>query len=554
MKFDHQRAVLNLLALGTALVGLLTLSSTLLALIHLHRARLVIADAHISVIAGISLIYLAMSLRRGKYNAWLVSIAVYTYLLARNFRHFVFDDDLTRHYVELIGFNLIFPAAILVALLVYRRHFKVRSGFANFHLAIKRSLIILAIALLYGVAGFLLMDTKDFHQEISTTQAIHYTIDQYGLTTQDKPVTHSKKAVFFVDSLASASLASLGYVGLAFFSPIRFRLIHHRRDHEEAEALIKAKPTSSEDYFKLWPNDKVYFFNAKRSAFLAYRVSSGVALVVGDPIGAQHEVLGLIEEFQASCHLNDWRPAFIHVTKRNLKSYSSSGLSVQKIGEEAVVDLNKTIAGALTSKYFRHINNKFTKQGYSFELLSPPYNSSTINRLRQISDDWLEAPGRTERGFMMGYFSERYIQACQIAVVRDSRGKIQAYLNQVPTCKLGEANYDFLRHAIGSPGNINDYLMMNFIKHLKDQGFAKLNMGLCPLSGIDDGSSDGKVVDGILNFAYSRGGRFYSFAGLKRFKSKYEPVWEPRYIVYSGGLTGFGRTMSALLRAMSRTA
>lgn len=552
MRFDTERTTLNLLALGTALVGLVTLSGTLLALVHLHRARLVIADAHLSVIAGVSLIYLAMSLRRGKHNAWLVSLAVYAYLLTRNIRHFVFDDDITRHYLGLVGFNIILPAALLVGLLACRHYFKVRSGLLNFSLALKRSLIILAIAFLYGIAGFLLMDRQDFHQEISISQAGHYTIDQFGLTTQSKPITHTKRAVFFVDSLASVSLVSVAYVGLAFFSPIRFRLIHYRRDYEVAKNLTYQKALSSEDFFKLWPRDKVYFFNAERSAFLAYRVSGGVALAVGDPVGRRKDIRALTNQFVAFCRLNGWRPAFIHTSDVNLKIYSAAGLGVQKIGEEALVDLGKAVTGPLANKYFRHINNKFTKQGYDFELLAPPYDHEFMARLRQVSAGWLGQPGRAERGFMMGYFSEEYIQTCAVAVVRDPNGQIQAFLNQIPSCKPGEANYDFLRHAAGSPGNINDYLMLNFIKALCQQGFAKLNMGLCPLSGLDGAASDGKVIDGVLNFAYAKGGRFYSFAGLKRFKSKYEPDWQDRYVIYSGGLPGFGRTLNALLRVMTK--
>jgi lysylphosphatidylglycerol synthetase-like protein (DUF2156 family) len=49
---------------------------------------------------------------------------------------------------------------------------------------------------------------------------------------------------------------------------------------------------------------------------------------------------------------------------------------------------------------------------------------------------------------------------------------------------------------------------------------------------------------------YSNGDRFYSFSGLHRFKDKYHPDWQDRYIAYPGGVRNFTRILTALNRAM----
>jgi phosphatidylglycerol lysyltransferase len=182
--------------------------------------------------------------------------------------------------------------------------------------------------------------------------------------------------------------------------------------------------------------------------------------------------------------------------------------------------------------------------------MKPPHHQAIVKRLQTISQEWLEQPGRTERGLMMGYFSSEYLEQCEIMVVRDGAGTIQAFLNQIPSFNLEEANFDMLRQASGNPGNINDFLLLNFIDYLDQKDFKRLNLGLCPLAGLDKKETDYSLIDNALRFAYANGDRLYSFSGLHRFKSKYEPEWSDRYIVFRSGIRGFTRTLNALNRAM----
>jgi len=542
---------LNVVALLVALTGLITISSLLFALVHLRRSGVDSTDAHLTILAGLSLIYLATLLNRGKYTAWLVSLPIYVFLVVRNVRHFVIDFPHAMNYHSAAILNLVVPSATLLLLVLYRKLFTVRSEVRSFTTALTRSLVILLVAFVYGVAGFSLLDNHDFYQEISLPAAAHYTVDQFNLTTDKQIVAHTKRSRVFVDSLAVISLGAVFYSALALFSPIRFRLSNHSQDYEDIRRILARHATTSEDFFKLWPPDKAYFFNPLRSAAVAYKATHGVALIVGDPVGPKEEIHDLLRQFMGFCRINDWQPAFIHTEETNLKLYEQLGFEAQKIGEEAIISTEKFINHVGMTKDFRHIKNKFEKLGYGAEMLQPPHNQEILNRLRVISDDWLKGPGRAERGFMLGYFTYEYMQACKIMVARDDRGEIQAFINQVPSPTGNEANFDFLRHGRGSPGNINDFLMLNFISSLHAQGISRLSMGLSPLSGLEKANdSASRLLNGFLGFAYANGNRFYSFHGLKRFKTKYEPDWESRYIVYRGGLRGFTKTINSLMFAM----
>lgn len=545
-----QKCVLEIVAALVLLSGLLTISGVLLAVLHAHRVNIVLSDARFAVLVGLSFIYLASLLRRGKYNAWLIAVPLYGFLVVRNVRHFIFDIPDDGRLIPAI-LNLVVPVMAFLGLLIFRNQYNVHSEIRNFATALRRSAIILLVAFLYGTIGFQLFDMRDFHQEIPLLSGAHYTIDQFGLTTSQQLEPQTKRAHLFLDSLSIISLGSIFYVGVSLFAPIRFRLSYSTRDYEDMTRLLREHPSSSENFFKLWPRDKAYFFNPSRSAGLAYKSVSGVALVVGDPAGKNAEFGHLIMQFQEYCRVNDWEPAYVHTEAKNIPLYKSLGFDLQKIGEEAIVDTGHFVKTVMPNKYFRHIANRFEREKYVIEILEPPHSSAVLRRLYEVSNDWLKVPGRTERGFMMGYFNDSYMQQCPIMVARDRAGIIRAFINQVPGLNKDEANFDLLRHTSGSLGNVNDYLMLNFINYLHEQGVARLNMGLSPLAGLGAGyEKDRSATDNILSFTYSNASRFYSFKGLNRFKSKYEPAWEDRYIIYRGGLRGFSRTMTALIRAM----
>ena len=175
-----------------------------------------------------------------------------------------------------------------------------------------------------------------------------------------------------------------------------------------------------------------------------------------------------------------------------------------------------------------------------------------MSRLRDISDEWLQKPGREERRFLLGYHDDAYLQAGPLAVVRDEMQQIQGFMNILPSLKPATVNYDLLRCAADAPGNCNDFLLIGVLDHYAQAGYGFFNLGLAPLAGLTDkpASKDDTIVDSALRFVYSNGDRFYSFRGLHKFKDKYKPAWEPRYIAYPGGIRNFTRIVAALNKTM----
>ncbi|HEY4160812.1 MAG TPA: phosphatidylglycerol lysyltransferase domain-containing protein [Candidatus Saccharimonadales bacterium] len=512
-----------------------------------HGRRLDLLLVTVPQVAGLGFMYLGTLLLRRKYNAWLITLT----LLGVSF---VLDAWHMLLFPAVYGPGglprLVLMALLAAALWITRSAFRVRSDVRTFQQAVWVSALVLTVAFLYGVGGFTLLDDRDFHHEIGLAAAAHQTIDQFGLT-DNHPVAYTHRARLFLDSLSVISIAAVGYVAISFFGPIRVRLVSQTVQRAKASRLLDRYPSDLDDYFKLWPHDKLYYFDDTGEAVLAYHVSGGVALVAGSPFGDPSQFDLLLHGFLDLCFVNDWLPAFIHADARNRNLYEKHGFRLQKIGEEAVLDLDGFDTAA-HDKYFRQINNKFTRLGYRTEVVQPPHSVETLRTLRGISVEWLRRPGRAERGFMLGYFDETYLQQCALTLLHDADGRIQGFLNLVPTFEAGTTNYDLLRCAGAAPGNANDFLMLGAIAYLRGKGVRTLNLGLCPLSGVDTPEEDDEKtpIDQALRFAYANGDRFYSFSGLKRFKAKYRPEWEPRYIAYPGGVRNFTRVLAALNRAM----
>ena len=58
---------------------------------------------------------------------------------------------------------------------------------------------------------------------------------------------------------------------------------------------------------------------------------------------------------------------------------------------------------------------------------------------------------------------------------------------------------------------------------------------MAPLSGLQT-SPISPLWTRLGRFVYRQGEAFYNFEGLRTYRDKFHPVWEPRYLAYPGGL------------------
>ncbi|MBZ0186761.1 MAG: phosphatidylglycerol lysyltransferase domain-containing protein, partial [Candidatus Obscuribacterales bacterium] len=356
----------------------------------------------------------------------------------------------------------------------------------------------------------------------------------------------SRAARWFLDSLHGLEALAAAYTVYCFFRPIHYRLATHPDRLARASTILEKHGSDALDYYKLL-SDKSYFFHGY--SFVAYTTSLNVAICLGDPVGPEAELEELIRKISKFCHENDWKLAFLQVGSKNLALFEKLKFDVLKVGEDAVVDLNEFSEKTIKGKSFKSTIKKFEKQGFTLKRFSPPHEKQTIDTVESISSQWLSLPGRRERGFSLGWFARDELDKNDLFVLYDPESRAIAFVNQVKSYAPGEASIDMMRHGTDIPNGSMDFLFARLFEQLKEEGYERFNLGLAALSGVGD-KPDVSLEEKECHQIYEHMNRFFSYKGLRQYKSKFKPDWQERFLIYEGGTPGLIKTALAITRAV----
>jgi len=499
-------------------------------LVH-HPARFTLLAHHLpvpllrgswltGVLAGAVQLFLAWSLSRRKWQAWRIVVVV---LL------FSAGAQLLR---ELHYGQAAFSLGLLLLLLVLKPQFTAASDPPSVR---HGALVFLGAALftyLYGLLGFYLLD-RHFHQNFNLLDASRQTLAFLAWLDTPALARPNLLARWFLDSLAVIEAGGLAYGLVMVLQPVVYRRTVLAAERERARGILERHGRSSLAHLTLLP-DKTYFFSRSGQSFAAYTLVGNVAVALGDPVGPEEDIPRLISEFRDTCGENDWYPVFYQTLPDHLPGYHTAGFKSLKIGEEAVVELAGFSLAGSRRKSLRQSVGRMTRLGYTTELLEPPLGDDTLARLKEVSDQWLRLQTGGEKRFSLGWFDPSYLKPCPVMVVLDATGRFQAFANLIPEYRRNEGTIDLMRRRSAENG-LMDMLFIRLIEHFRERGYETFNLGLCPLAGVGDEPGAG-LQERAARFFYQHFNRLYSFKGLRRFKEKFDPCWEPRYLIYNSAL------------------
>ncbi len=280
--------------------------------------------------------------------------------------------------------------------------------------------------------------------------------------------------------------------------------------------------------------DKRLLFDDAGRGFLMYQIAGRSWVALGDPVGPPEVHEDLVWRFRELSDRHGGWAAFYQVTGERLPLYVDLGLAAVKLGEEARVPLaNFSLEGAARAD-LRQAHRRAERDGASFEVLPASRLSELMPQLQRISDAWLEEKATAEKRFSVGAFSASYLGNFPLALVR-CEGFPVAFANLWPSANKEELSVDLMRFGADAPRGAMDYLFIELMLWGRREGYRWFNLGMAPLSGLERHPL-APAWHRVGNFVFRHGEHFYNFDGLRRYKAKFDPVWEPRYLMAPGGM------------------
>jgi phosphatidylglycerol lysyltransferase len=301
---------------------------------------------------------------------------------------------------------------------------------------------------------------------------------------------------------------------------------------QTVNSIVAASPKTYANLALL--GDKQFLLSPSQTAFLMYAVQGRSWVAMGDPVGPQAEWDTLLWDFREMCDQHGGWPVFYQIGSERLDRYLDLGLSLLKLGEEALVNLDTFSLEGSQWRDLRYTHRKIQKEGFSFAVMDTPDVAAAMGQLEQVSDAWLADKKGGEKGFSLGYFSPAYIRQFPVAVVRQGQ-EIIAFANLWLGAGKQELSVDLMRYLPSGPDGVMDFLFSELMLWGKMQGYKYFNLGISPLSGMEEHPL-APLWHKTSGFLFSHGELFYHFQGLRKYKEKFSPEWLPKYLACPRGL------------------
>ena len=303
--------------------------------------------------------------------------------------------------------------------------------------------------------------------------------------------------------------------------------------HEMELASSIVNQQQSVDANFVFTEDKFLLFDDDNKAFVMFQVHGRRWISLGGPVGSEAESYELLWKFKQQAEDSRSQVVFYKVGNEHLEWYINAGFNLFKLGEEALINLHDfSLEGPLRSK-LRQSDSRAKRDGLTFTLTYPPHSKELISQLNIISDEWLVDKKVREKGFSLGKFDSIYLNRFPLALIYE-QGELSAFANVLITQDKQESTIDLMRHSNAASQITMEFLFIELILKLKEQGYSTFSLGMAPLSGLEN-RQGARKWDKFGSLIYKNGADFYNFDGLRTFKNKFKPEWKPKYLAIKQG-------------------
>lgn len=481
-----------------------------------------------TLMVGLLLVLLAHALRRRKRRAWR---AVCVLLPVGAALHILRWHQIGPAVVSLVLFAV---------MLVHRREFYAKADPRTRWRAVVNLVVMGAISV--GL-GLLVVSTRTGY-ELGHPSLFHRLEHVgYGLFGFEGPVDYSSDRV---SDLVAYLLGGLGLITAFTTAYLALRPEKPKpeltaEDEEKVRALLdRHGERDSLGYFAL-RRDKSVLFSPSGKAAISYRVVSGVMLASGDPVGDVEAWPGAIKVFMTEAREHAWVPAVMGCSEVGGEVWTrEAGLDALELGDEAIVDTSTFSLSGRAMRNVRQMVKRIERNGYSCQVRRvAELTAEERHRIADAAARWRGTD--TERGFSMalGRFGEPGDDACVVVTAHkapeegESGDDLKAVLHFVPWGPDGISLELMRRDRAADPG-LNELLIVAALQAVPAMGVRRVSLNFAMFrSALARGERIGagpvlRAWRGLLVFL----SRWFQIESLYKFNAKFQPEWEPRFLVF----------------------
>lgn len=480
-----------------------------------------------AVLSGLALLLLAGGIARGKRIAFRMTVVILLATIA-----FELVKDLDFEVAALFGW-------ILAGLWWFRAYFdadsdpwRMRWGLAVFFAG-------LLAAVVYALAGAAILQGQ-LQPEFGVTR----TLETLAASLAGSPSRYralTERADWFLGTLP---FVSYGLIIIALTQLLRPMLAPRAADAERSRLrrLLLSNGRNHISHLAVHGASSYHWNGEDRC--IAYSLLGRTALVLGDPVAPAGRIDVAARDFIAYCDRQDWIAAFYQVDDPS--PYRSLGMTSVPIGKEAIVEPSRFSLEGKKRADLRYAVNRCEKAGMRFVFGSAPAMASEYSeKLSAVSSSWLRSHHSPELGYSLGTLSTLSDPDITLGLAFAADGSLEAFVSWLPVPARKGWTLDLMRRRPDGSYGVIEALIVKSIEEARRRDIVEMSLGMTPRI-ISSGDSDG--VRGAWRAMYWGLDRFQRSRTLHRFKQKFGPRWEDRYLVVPNAAT-LPEVVVALVRA-----
>ena len=294
-------------------------------------------------------------------------------------------------------------------------------------------------------------------------------------------------------------------------------------DRDAARHLLESGTGDHLSFMTLWKSNR-YFFHG--DSYVAYRVSNGIALTLGAPVGRD-----ISAEFERFASEQGWAVAWYSVNAQFADAHPQ--LKRLQVAEEAVLNCESVEFKGKKFQNVRTARNKSEKEGVSTRWTTwEELDIASIARISALSEDWVSDKALPEMGFTLGGLEEMTVTGTRLLLAESADGTLHGVTSWMPVYENGAiAGYvlDVMRRNEHGFKGVIELLISEAMLIAQSEGLAWISLSGAPLAGQPD---EPNWLDVALNRIGEEVEPLYGFRTLAASKRKFQPEEHPWYLCY----------------------